>query len=446
MRNDRAAPPWYNPAMTPPEADREASRRASEELCRAAEAALSDGDYGNAERLGLEAILASQGQGDLLLARGLSALARVYVRTANAEAAEALHRRAMAIRQSVGGEELGVESLNALACCIWRRGDATGAERLLRKAMEIQHRAPGRYHPRLMADTVNNLGILAAGRGDFSAAESLFRQSLALKQQVSGPDSVPVAEVLNNLGHYLTKAGRAADAVPLLRRAVAIHDHLLPPEHPGHANALTNLGGALAVLGRLQEAEPLLERARSIDLKFLGGRHPGLFMATHELAQVLRQTGRRDAAEPLFLHAIELCERHFPRSLDRAIALSNYGSMLVEEGHFSSAAPRLLEAAEAFAASQGWAHRATVDGHLRAGACCRNCGKLDEACTSIRRAIRALLRGRDSLEPDLPDIVDYYAVVLAERGRNDRAALALDFARVLRGTMLDGKSDDNAAS
>jgi tetratricopeptide (TPR) repeat protein len=405
-----------------------------EQLCRSAEAALAAGDYSRAERLGLDAILAARATPDLTLARSLDALARVYTRTARLEPAEALHRRALDVRRTIGGEDsiLFAASLNALAGCVWRRGDRAAAEQMLRRALEIQRRLPPDGAPGVLADTLGNLGILASERRDLATAEPLFREALGTNQRAFGPDSRPVADTLNNLAHSLMKAGRVADAVPLLRRASGVLQRLFPPEHPAQANALTNLGGALAVLGRRAEARPILERALFIRRKALGNRHPALIVVVHDLAQLLRQSGERDAAEPLFLEAIELCEKYSPGGADLAMALNNYACMLRDEGRYSTAAPWLLRGAEALARSQGPAHRATIDAWLRAAECCLQCGKVEDAARGLATAIHAILRHPGSADPGLPDMMNLYAVILDEAGLPGRAARVRARAERLR--------------
>jgi Tfp pilus assembly protein PilF len=179
---------------------------------------------------------------------------------------------------------------------------------------------------------------------------------------------------------------------------------------------VTNLGCALSQLGQRAEARPILERALFIRRKTLGNRHPALIMVVHDLAQLLRQSGEHDAAEPLFLEAIELCEKYCPRGWELAIALNNYACMLGEEGHYSTAAPWLLRGAEALAASQGPAHRATIDAWLRAANCCLQCDKLEDAARSLSTAIHSILRHLESPDPNLPAIVDFYARVFDEAG------------------------------
>jgi tetratricopeptide (TPR) repeat protein len=60
-----------------------------------------------------------------------------------------------------------------------------------------------------VADTLNNLGNVAANRGDLARAEQLYQQALAIDEKLA-PNSLQVAGTLNNLGNVALDRGDLA--------------------------------------------------------------------------------------------------------------------------------------------------------------------------------------------------------------------------------------------
>jgi Tfp pilus assembly protein PilF len=78
-----------------------------------------------------------------------------------------------------------------------------------------------------VADTLNNLGNVAANRGDLARAEQLYQQALAIYEKLA-PNSLEVARTLNNLGNVALDRGDLAAAERYLQQALAIYEKLAP--------------------------------------------------------------------------------------------------------------------------------------------------------------------------------------------------------------------------
>jgi hypothetical protein len=72
----------------------------------------------------------------------------------------------------------------------------------------------------------------AATGGDFSVAYDLLRGALRRQEQVLGAAHPDLANTLNNLAVVAERTGREKEAEPLYRRAAAIAEAAFPPDHP----------------------------------------------------------------------------------------------------------------------------------------------------------------------------------------------------------------------
>ena len=81
----------------------------------------------------------------------------------------------------------------------------------------------------------------AAGAGDFVSAERELRRGLALQEALLGPAHPDLANTLNNLGVVAERLNRPADAERWYRRAYAIASGVLQPDHPFVVMSAKNL-------------------------------------------------------------------------------------------------------------------------------------------------------------------------------------------------------------
>ena len=107
---------------------------------------------------------------------------------------------------------------------------------------------PGPLRP-LVADALNNRGVMATREEDRTAALALFNTALAIMPRH--------AQALNNRGAVLTELGRAAEALDDFTRTLALR--------PGNPNAWSNQGNAFAQLGRFVDSVDCYDKALAID-------------------------------------------------------------------------------------------------------------------------------------------------------------------------------------
>jgi hypothetical protein len=134
-------------------------------------------------------------------------------------------------------------------------GDLASTDELLRNAARIQETELGPLHPDL-ADTLNNLAIVAEKAGRPGDAETFYRRAVAIAAASLPPGDPRVAASRQNLDDFCRARGLPIDA-PVVVEPVAqqtetgpppIASHRLPPAARLAAPSLATVGIGLVVL------------------------------------------------------------------------------------------------------------------------------------------------------------------------------------------------------
>ena len=155
-----------------------------------------------------------------------------YVRGKRVEA-EALFRRALAIREKVLGPEHPdtAQTLSYLGNFYLGEGRPDEAEPLYRKALEILTRVRGSEHP-YTAENLNNLAGVLDERGQLQEAKALAWRSFKIRKKVLGPETTATAQSLTSLAHFAQQEGQYRRAEILLRHAHATYEKIYGPDDP----------------------------------------------------------------------------------------------------------------------------------------------------------------------------------------------------------------------
>ncbi len=124
-------------------------------------------------------------------------------------------------------------------------GELDTAERELEEADRLFRAALGGEH-RAIAQTVTQIGHLAARRGDLDGAVERYRHALDVLARAGEPDDFDTADALDGLGRSLLALGRAAEARAPIERSLAARR-----ARPGRP---ADLGGTLFLFARALEA------------------------------------------------------------------------------------------------------------------------------------------------------------------------------------------------
>ncbi len=142
----------------------------------------------------------------------------------------------------------------------------------------------------------------------FEKAEQAYRGSLAVQEEVYGPNHPYVARTLCKLASVYSKQGRYGDAVPLYKRLLAIFKTILGPEHRFVGQTLYDLANLHMAQGRYGEAEPLLERALPLQEETLGPDHRDVGQTLYKRAVLYMKQRRYGEALPLLKRALTIFE------------------------------------------------------------------------------------------------------------------------------------------
>lgn len=228
---------------------------------------FSQGDLDAAEQEFMAATreATSLGADNVRLASSLGSLGQIKYRQKDLEQAEALFRRALAIRERVlGADHFSlVQAINNLATLHYSRGELDQAAAYFARALEICDKNLGEKHPDV-AVTLNNLARLHFRRNDFVAAAPLLMRLLAIKQEALGAHHPEVAVILTSLAKVRLAEGQHEDAEQLARRALLIREEIHQPGDQAIATSLETLADVVAARGLLDDEQRLRKRASEI--------------------------------------------------------------------------------------------------------------------------------------------------------------------------------------
>ena len=146
------------------------------------------------------------------------------------------------------------------------------AQHLLEQALASGRVAFGPDHASI-AQTLNDLGGLAAEKGDYQAAAANLEAALTIRRRIYGGEHAEVADTLAELGRNYQDQGLNARAEPLHREALAIRRTLLGDGAGETAVSLSDLASVLRLNGDLDGAEALLRQSLEIHRKTRGDAH-----------------------------------------------------------------------------------------------------------------------------------------------------------------------------
>lgn len=308
--------------------------------------------------------------------------------------AETLFRNALAIARRHGAEEteLVADIVNELGILLNTMQRYDDAERHLRHALDIRRRIFPPDHSDIPR-SLNNLGLLLVDLRRFDEAEPLFLEALDLLRRIRPDGSPDIAATLNNLGVLMRGRKRLDEAEAFDREALAIRRRLYDGDHPNLAQSLNNLGNLLYRRGRHAEASELFHEALDLWRRLLGPDHPDVIVGMTNLAQVERQRGDLTAAQSIMEEALDLqCRRRDDRdpAVVRSIAL--LGEILLERGRPAEGTPLLQKALMVRRATLGDDHWRTALTACALAEGLAQLGEIEEARVLFSLSARALER------------------------------------------------------
>jgi len=160
--------------------------------------------------------------------------------------------------------------------------------------------------PDVEAELRTTIGFVYLELADFDKAEAMLRRALALRETVSTPDNIAVAQAYSDLSNALWQQGKPGEAESAQRRALQIRERLLGKDDLEVAHSLHALGQVLVGQGRLGEAEGSYRRALEIRKRQLGDDNVEVAESLADVADVLSNQGQWDKAEAMYREALTI--------------------------------------------------------------------------------------------------------------------------------------------
>ena len=111
-----------------------------------------------------------------------------------------------------------------------------------------------------------DLAERAATAGDLASADELLRTAARIQEEELGPLHPDLANTLNNLAIVAERTGRSSEAETLYRRAAAIAAAALPSDHPMVAASRQNLEDFCRARGLSSDAPAVIAQTKDVPL------------------------------------------------------------------------------------------------------------------------------------------------------------------------------------
>jgi serine/threonine protein kinase len=218
------------------------------------------------------------------------------------------------------------------------------AQQLLERALASGRAAFGPEHASV-AQTLNDLGGLAAEKGDYQTAAASLESALSIRRRVYGPEHTNVADTLAELGRIYQDQGLNDRAEPLHREALAIRRNALGDLHGETAVSLSDLASVLRLDGDLDGADALLRQSLEVNRRTRGDAHAMTATTMHDVALITAAKGDSASAEALFRTAMDIHRKTLGENHPLvAVTLNSLSRIMRDQGRDDEAA-RALDAA-----------------------------------------------------------------------------------------------------
>lgn len=286
------------------------------------------------------------------LAEALTRLGGALIATADYEEARATLRRAFALAEAAGHDQVaataaiqlvhvhGVRLRERAEALVW--GELADAK--LRRIGDPTS-------PRILL--LSAIGMTLKDADRLAEAAEVQTQALALAEPRKDAAPLDYVRAANALAASRTDQGRLDEAEALLRESLALRQRALGPHHPDVAIVLHNLGRIDIMRLDHESALDHFHRALAIRERSLGAGHPGVAETLGGLAVASCRAGREASCLALARHTLVLAEAsHGPEDMSLITPLCNFAIELMSRGDFAGAEAHLRRA-EAIVVARG---------------------------------------------------------------------------------------------
>lgn len=371
----------------------------------------------------------------------LEVLARVHLSIGEAERAEALANRALAVRRRSGGDVPGLAAgLNTLGEILYRLGRYSEAQAVHEEALALQVRTLGESHP----DVARTLHFLATHRQGkaLDEIEALDRRALEIRRAALGEAHPLTIASLRRLGRVYRVRGEPDRGEAYLGEALDLLRGTHGPDHPQVAEAMLNLADLLLEYDRDPvRAESLYRSAMRIQRSTYGDDYPGLTHGLEQLARISAERGDALTAERLLVQGLELRRRVFgPDHPATAAGLGMLAGELHRQGRLLEAEATRREELALWSATLGPEHW-NVGGSMASLARLRaDQGDYEEAEALYLRALEIRIDAHGERNGAVALLKGSLARLYALQGAN---SVAESWYRAALEILLDGRTEEH---
>ncbi|MGE0554410.1 MAG: tetratricopeptide repeat protein [Gemmatimonadales bacterium] len=385
---------------------------------------LDQGEFAAAESVARRVLTSRRralDAGDRRVTDAMTNLAAILERTSQADEADSLYARALAIERRRGDQSAVAGTLGNLGVFRLARGDPAEATKLLEEAVAIDRALHGEEHTRTATD-LQNLAAALSQAAAFDSAERLLERVVEIRERLLGPDHPLVANALALLAGAVGGRGRLDSAATLERRVLELRRAALGEAHPKVAEAWNSLAVGAYRRSRYQEAAAHIERAVAIWRGTLGESHPTFLTGFNNLGAIRRAAGDLAGAEPVLREALALRRRVLGDDhQDVAQTLNNLGQLLDAAGRPTEALDALVEAERIYRARLGSSHVRVADVLVNRGKLLCETGREVAGEEATREAVALRRAALDPASVALAEAEGEWAICLAARGRQAQA-------------------------
>ena len=281
-----------------------------------------------------------------------------------------------------------------------------------------------------MADAYDRLGFEPK-------ALELSERSLALREGLTPPDGLAVAESLHRVGRLHRRQGRPARAVPLLERAVGLRETLLGPVHRDVSATLRELALALRETGDLTRPRQMFDRAIAIE-EIIAPQSATLALLYNNVGNELKVLGDFPAARAAFERSIAIYER--TKGADRwgiAMPLLSYGMLHREQEEVAAARPLFERAMRTADETFGAESLSSAYALARLGDLAHAEGDRASAESQLERSLAMHERLAAPDHPETATVLLYLGRLRLTEGRSREAVRLLERALRIREKIHD---------
>jgi tetratricopeptide (TPR) repeat protein len=212
----------------------------------------------------------------------------------------------------------------------------------LHQAQRIYRVATPELNPhRLAADHAAGQALLLQQR--FDEASALLERTLAARQQLFGPNSIPAAETLDVLARVRNGQGRLQEAEQLKNEALHALEGLGDTASLQRATIQLSLATLLMRSAQFARSEQLLREAAAVFSGTLPADHLSRTSAEHYLGETLLERRKYREAETVLTAAIERMQRAGVPQWRIARSMSTLGEVVFRQGRIAAGERLLLE-------------------------------------------------------------------------------------------------------